>query len=99
VQAVRVLRFLFEVTPGGNNLDEPFHGSFVYVLFLRYAQGDETQLVQGLLPAAGEGVQGIFWIQVPPPHTPAATWRGTALTFCTGACNTATPTSKPARVQ
>jgi hypothetical protein len=69
VQAVRVLRFLFEVTPGGNNLDEPFHGSFVYVLFLRYAQGDETQLVQGLLPAAGEGVQGIFWIQVP-PHTP-----------------------------
>jgi hypothetical protein len=60
----------FTVMPGGNNLDEPFDGSFVYVLFLRHAQGDEAQLVQGLLPAAGEGVQGIFWTQVPPPTHP-----------------------------
>jgi hypothetical protein len=57
----------FAVLPGGKNLDAPFHGSFVYVLFLKHAQGDETQLVQGLLPAAGEGVQGIFWVQVPYP--------------------------------
>jgi hypothetical protein len=58
--------------PGGKNLDEPFDGSFVYVLFLRHAQGDEAQLVQGLLPAAGEGVQGIFWVQVPYPTYPGS---------------------------
>lgn len=88
----------FEVMPGGNKLDAPLQGSFVYVLFLRHAQGDEAQLVQGLLPAAGEGVQGIFWVHVPPQHTPAATWRGTARTFCREACNTATPYWKPAKV-
>jgi hypothetical protein len=57
----------FDVMPGGNNLDDAFGGSFVYVLFLKHAEGDEAQLVQGLLPAAGEGVQGIFWVHVPTP--------------------------------
>jgi hypothetical protein len=37
----------------------------VYVLFLRQSKGNETKLVQGLFPAAGEGVQGIFQIPVP----------------------------------
>lgn len=37
----------------------------VYVLFLRQAKGDETKLVQGLFPAAGEGTQGVFRIPVP----------------------------------
>jgi hypothetical protein len=59
----------FDVEPKWNKLDTPFKGPFVYVLFLKHAQGDEAQLVQGLLPAAGEGLQGIFWVKVPtPPH-------------------------------
>jgi hypothetical protein len=37
----------------------------LYVLFLRRPKGDETKLVQGLFPAAGEGAQGIFQISVP----------------------------------
>ena len=37
----------------------------VYVLFLRHAKGEETRLIQGLFPAAGEGTQGIFRIPVP----------------------------------
>jgi hypothetical protein len=37
----------------------------VYVLFLRQSKGNETKLVQGLFPAAGEGMQGIFEIPVP----------------------------------
>lgn len=37
----------------------------VYVLFLRHSKGNEKKLVQGLFPAAGEGVQGIFEIAVP----------------------------------
>jgi hypothetical protein len=39
----------------------------LYVLFLRQSKGNETKLVQGLFPAAGEGVQGIFQIAVPVP--------------------------------
>ena len=37
-----------------------------YVLFLRKAQGKEAQLVQGLFPAGGEGLQGMYPIQLPP---------------------------------
>lgn len=40
----------------------------LYVLFLRQSQGPETKLVQGLLPAAGAGVQGIFEIPLPTPR-------------------------------
>jgi hypothetical protein len=40
---------------------------YAYLLFLRQSKGNETQLVQGLRLAAGEGVQGIFMIQVPAP--------------------------------
>jgi hypothetical protein len=39
----------------------------LFVLFLRQTKGEETKLVQGLFPAAGEGVQGIFQIPVPVP--------------------------------
>src|SRR6266567_1110319 len=44
--------------------------SNVYVLFLRQSKGNETKLVQGLFPAAGEGVQGIFQIPVHVPVPP-----------------------------
>ena len=37
----------------------------LYVLFLRRPRGDETKLVQGLFPAAGEGAQGIFEVPLP----------------------------------
>jgi hypothetical protein len=40
------------------------NGPTLFVLFLRQSKGDE-KLVQGLSPAAGEGVQGIFQIQLP----------------------------------
>lgn len=43
----------------------PAGGPFLYVLFLRQARGDETQLVQGLFPAAGQGTQGMFMLPVP----------------------------------
>ena len=43
----------------------PTEGPALYVLFLRQAKGDETQLVQGLFPAAGEGTQGMFMVPVP----------------------------------
>ena len=36
-----------------------------YLLFLRHPQGRETQLVQTLFPAAGQGLQGMFPIQFP----------------------------------
>jgi hypothetical protein len=36
-----------------------------FVLFLRKAQGGDAQLVQGLLPAGGAGLQGIFPIDLP----------------------------------
>jgi hypothetical protein len=36
-----------------------------YVLFLRHPQGNETQLVQSLFPAGGQGLQGMFQIQIP----------------------------------
>lgn len=43
----------------------PVTGPYLYVLFLRQAKGDETQLVQGLFPAGGEGTQGMFMIPLP----------------------------------
>jgi hypothetical protein len=36
-----------------------------FVLFLRKAQGGDAQLVQGLLPAGGAGLQGIFTLELP----------------------------------
>jgi hypothetical protein len=58
----------FWVQPGGNDWLDPISGSYAYVLFLRAAMGDEAQMVQGLLPAAGHGVQGMFLIKVPFPN-------------------------------
>jgi hypothetical protein len=48
-------------------LDGDWKGTFFgpYVLFLRQSQGNDTRLVQGLLPAAGDGLQGMFPIQIP----------------------------------
>jgi hypothetical protein len=43
----------------------PATGPYLYVLFLRQANGDETRVVQGLFSAAGEGTQGMFMIPVP----------------------------------
>ncbi|MGD0734946.1 MAG: hypothetical protein ABR976_07350 [Terracidiphilus sp.] len=37
-----------------------------FVLFLRPPQGKDTQLVQTLFPAGGQGLQGMFQIQIPP---------------------------------
>jgi hypothetical protein len=36
-----------------------------YVLFLRQSQGNDAQLVQGLFPAMGDGVQGMYPIRLP----------------------------------
>jgi hypothetical protein len=52
-------------TSGLSVFGPSLYGSNVYVLFLRRAKGDETKLVQGLFPAAGEGAQGIFALPVP----------------------------------
>jgi hypothetical protein len=58
----------FTAEPGDfGDLGVPTPGPYVYVLFLRQSKGNETQLVQGLRLASGEGVQGIFLIQVPGP--------------------------------
>jgi hypothetical protein len=46
-----------------------FSRANLYVLFLRQPKGDETKLVRGLFPAAGEGAQGIFQIPVTVPLT------------------------------
>ena len=56
--------FLVDADDFGVPALEPF--DWVCVLFLRQSKGDETQLVQGLRLAAGEGLQGVFTIQVPP---------------------------------
>jgi hypothetical protein len=58
---------LFSAVPKGKFLPGLAKGGYggLYVLFLKHAQGEETQLVQGLLPAAGEGLQGVFQIEVP----------------------------------
>lgn len=50
-----------------DDLGVPATGPCVFVLFLRQSKGNEMQLVQGLRLAAGEGVQGMFMIQVPAP--------------------------------
>jgi len=42
-------------------------GPYAWVLFLRQSKGKETLSVQGLRPAAGEGLQGMFLIQLPVP--------------------------------
>lgn len=55
----------FSVEPDDFGVTVP--GPYVFVLFLRQSKGKETQLIQGLRLAAGEGVQGIFMIQVPAP--------------------------------
>lgn len=55
----------FFVAPPDSGIDTA--GPWVYVLFLRRARGDETQLVQGFLETAGGGMQGMFAIQVPGP--------------------------------
>jgi hypothetical protein len=46
--------------PDGGN----YFFDYVFVMFLRQPKGEETQMVQGLLPAAGDGLQGWFWIKV-----------------------------------
>lgn len=64
----------FEVSPDDigipPSLGLPETDSFAYLLFLRKSKGDETNLVQGLRPAAGEGLQGIFLIPVHVPVPP-----------------------------
>jgi len=50
----------------------PETDSFAYLLFLRQSKGNETTLVQGLRPTAGEGLQGIFLI---PVHVPVPSSR------------------------
>jgi len=65
---------LFSAVPRGKFLDGLALDYFVYVLFLRHAQGEETQLVQGLLPAGGEGLQGEFHIYI--PHYPSDADKG-----------------------
>jgi hypothetical protein len=64
---------LFSAVPKGKFLSGLELSGHVYVLFLRHAQGEETGLVQGLLPAAGEGLQGEFHIYL--PHDPSETTR------------------------
>lgn len=48
----------------------PETDSFAYLLFLRQSKGNETTLIQGLRPTAGEGLQGIFLIPVHVPVPP-----------------------------
>ena len=36
-----------------------------YILFLRHAQGEEAQRVAGLFPTAGEGLQGMYPVDIP----------------------------------
>jgi hypothetical protein len=65
----------FDVTPDGSwfRWDDPDNvsgvdvvgGPNVFMLFLRRPDNSETRLIQGLLPAAGEGLQGRFAIRVP----------------------------------
>ena len=65
----------FDVTPDGSWFlwDDPDNvsgvdvvgGPNVFMLFLRRPDDSETRLIQGLLPAAGEGLQGRFAIRVP----------------------------------
>jgi hypothetical protein len=50
-------------SPGRYFVGEHGAGPIVWVLFLRQSSGEETQLVQGLRLAAGDGVQGMFEFQ------------------------------------
>jgi hypothetical protein len=50
-----------------HGVDNNGRGPYAYVLFLRRSAGNETQSVQGLRLAAGEGIQGMFLIHVPVP--------------------------------
>jgi hypothetical protein len=67
---------LFSAVPRAKLLDGLDLSYFVYVLFLKHAQDEQTKLVQGLLPAAGEGLQGEFHIYVPswPFHADRRCW-------------------------
>jgi hypothetical protein len=58
-------RSTFTAQPAGNDWGVPANGPLVYVLFLRHPTDDESKSVQGLRLAAGEGLQGMFLIQVP----------------------------------
>lgn len=62
-------RSSFWVMPGegADDWNWPALGPYAYVLFLRQSKGQETKLIQGLRPTAGEGVQGLFSIRVPMP--------------------------------
>ena len=71
----------FSVLPASHDWRFPARGPLVYVLFLRQSKDDETKLVQGLRLAAGEGVQGMFLIQVPAPLL------SDAEKYCAGALN------------
>jgi hypothetical protein len=64
--------FLFSAVPRGKFLNGLALDYFVYVLFLRHAQGEETQLAQGLLLSAGQGLQGEFQIYIPSTFPPSA---------------------------
>jgi len=57
-----------------------------YVLFLRHSQGSETQLIQGLRLAGGDGVQGMFALKDDPSKVPDQTCAG-VLPENTGKCN------------
>jgi hypothetical protein len=56
-----------------------------HFLFLRKPQGDETELVQTLIPAGGEGLQGVFSIWLSPTSEAARNCNGElpgALEWC-----------------
>jgi hypothetical protein len=56
----------FEVTPENNfGFSAPKPLPLIYVLFVRKSRGNESQFVQGLRLTAGDGLQGIFGIEVP----------------------------------
>lgn len=57
----------FSNLPDDFGVPAPESFSYVWVLFLRQSKGNETQRVQGLRLVAGEGLQGMFTIEVPPP--------------------------------
>jgi hypothetical protein len=58
---------IFSVMPDDFGVPAPEPFAWVSVLFLRQSKDEETQLVQGLRPAAGQGVQGMFTIKTPAP--------------------------------
>ncbi len=70
-------------------------GPYVYVLFLRESKDIETKSVQGLRLTAGEGVQGMFLIQVPePPPSDAERYCSDALHGSVRHCDSYLGTSR-----